>query len=190
MRTLAALMVLSVAVAAQADTITVASFADPSNDSATPLFVYDAGAGTLTGGWSDPGLVLETVSGDFADATFTMDAAPVVAPGTIGAGEILFYDSGDNLLLDITFDSGQMNFIGFGATEFMSLNDVTFSGPILSDPVESESFAFSFANQAPIGSDGSFSATASFTSSALVIPEPATLGLLGLAGFALVRRRR
>ncbi len=187
------ILTLVFAVSAQANVVTgtdtIATFDDPALDATTPLITYDAGSNTLSGAWNSIGLTLETVSGDYIDATFTLTALPGGLPGEVGAGEVQFFDSLANPIFNIAFDSGQLNAIGFGATEFLSLNDVTFTGSILIDPVQNESFAFSFANQTPVGNDGSFTATAAFTSSATVIPEPATLGLLALGAVAFFRKR-
>ncbi|MBI5864061.1 MAG: PEP-CTERM sorting domain-containing protein, partial [Planctomycetes bacterium] len=48
-----------------------------------------------------------------------------------------------------------------------------------------EAFAFSFAN--PVGTPENYTATASFTSSA--IPEPASIALLAIGGLLALRRR-
>lgn len=185
-----AIAALLFAVSAQASTITVATFADPAIDATTPLFTYDTGSNTLSGGWALDGLTLETVSGDYDDATFTMLATPGVGTGLVGAGQVDFYDNMSNLILTIGFNSGQVTPIGFGATEFMATNAVNISGPILTDPLIDESFSFMFANQMALGGDGSYTATAAFTSSATAVPEPASLALVLVGGIALVRRFR
>lgn len=183
---IAGALLLTTGLSARAESITIASFADPSVNGTTPVFVFNGTTNQLNGGWIFPGLTLETIGGTFNNATFSMSAAPGAGFGDVGAGSITFRDSGNNPLLNIGFDSAQMNFIGFGATEFLATNNVTFSGPILPFPIESESFSFAFANQQPFG-DG-FTATAAFTSSA--VPEPASLALLAVGGCCLLRRRR
>ena len=190
MRIHAALVTLLFVASAQASTVTIATFADPALNATTPLFSHDADTNTLSGGWALDGLTLETASGDYNDATFIMAAAPGTAPGLVGAGQIDFFDDLSNLILTIGFDSGQLNVIGFGATEFLSTNTVTISGPILTNPLIDEGFSFAFANQTPVGTGGSYTATASFTSSATVVPEPASLVLVLVGGIALIRRYR
>jgi hypothetical protein len=187
---LALLIGLSFAAAASAETITIATFSDPSNDASEPLFNYDANTNVLSGSWSAEGLILEAATGTWDDATFQMSADPGAIPGTVGAGTVEFFSElGDPLML-IEFDSGQLNAIGFGATEFIATNEVIFSGAILPAPTIDESFGFSFANQVALDGAGSFSATASFTSSATLIPEPATVCLLVIGGLAVSRKAR
>ncbi len=188
----AAVFVLAVAFSARAESITVASFADPAGDETTPLFQFDATAHELSGGWSDPGLTLETATGTHENVTFTMSTLDVDAFGETSDGQVDFRDAGNALIYRITFDSAHLSVIGFGATEFLATNAVAFSGSILPAPVFNESFSFAFANQTPSGPAGGFTATAAFTSSAEVVPEPASVVLL-LAGFGALgvsRRRR
>ncbi len=176
-------------------TTTVAAFSDPTAGSPapTPLFAFDGA--TLTGGWSGSGLTLNTLAGSYSNVHFTV--TPLAATPVFGTifvltgGAISFTDAFSNPLLQITFNSGQLvTPSGFGASDFVG-QGVTFSGPILSGfaSVSNETFAFSFAN--PTGTPTNYTATASFTSSAdVVVPAPASVGLLGLAGLALARRRR
>lgn len=170
---------------------TIAQFDDPASGSDTPLFTFDADAGLLSGAWSLPGLTLETVGGDFDDATFTMEPVSVDAFGGVGAGQIDFFASGDpdNPIFIIEFDSGQLTPTNFGATEFLATNDVVFSGSILPLPTKQESFSFALANHEPFGLNG-FTATAAFTSSAEFIPEPGAVFFLIPAGAYLTLRRR
>jgi len=166
---------------------TIATFADPAADGSTPLF--ELANDTLSGGWSNTGLDLVTpISGDeFPNATFTMTDLTVLDPeGTLSAGTIEFFDDGGSLILQIDFDAAQLFApFGFGASTMVGHN-VSFSGPIITIPLEEELFAFSFANQ--ITTPDGFTWTAAFTSSA--IPEPATLTLLAFGGLALRWRRR
>lgn len=71
--------------------------------------------------------------------------------------------------------------------------DVNIDGLVLAGtPLVDESFSFSFTNRTPI--DGSwlngFESTASFTSSATIIPEPVSMSLLALGCTCLLRRRQ
>lgn len=167
---------------------TVATFADPAADGSTPLFT--ASGSSLNGGWMGTGLTLDVpIAGmSFADATFVMDPVVVNSDDTVGAGNIRFYEDAGmmNLILQIDFDSAQLiKPTQFGAS-FVSANDVTFSGPVITTTLADEQFAFSFAN--PVVGQTSTTYTASFTASA--VPEPGTLALLGAAAMCFVRRRR
>ncbi len=200
---LAAVAGLTATVAAQAQSTTVATFADPTiGGPLSPLFTYngDNTAGVLSGGWAGTGLNLQTPGipfvPDYADATFTMSSVSTTVPLGGGlfltsGGTINFFDSASNPLLTINFTGGFLSSaLGFGASDFTGFN-VTFSGPILAayGTITNEAFSFSFANPA-LTSTG-FSVTSSFTSSAeLVIPAPASAALLGLGGLIAARRRR
>ncbi len=183
-----ALAIASLYLSAQpANGDTIATFADPASDGSTPLFTLSGS--TLSGGWSDTGLDLVTpISGDeFPDATFTMtDLTVLDTEGTLSGGTIEFFDNVGGLILQIGFDSGQLFApFGFGASTLVGHN-VSFSGPIITFPLEEELFSFSFANQ--ITTPDGFTWTAAFTSSA--IPEPATLTLLVVGALTLGSRRR
>jgi hypothetical protein len=180
---------LAFACTVQAESITIATFADPAADGTTPLFEFDATTRELSGGWSGDGLTLQTTAGTFEDVTFSMPTLPVDAFGGVGGGTLDFVSSGNALLFSVTFDSAFVTVIGLGATEFLATNDVVFGGSILPGPTENESFGFAFANQILTGPGGSFSATASFTASGEVIPEPATALLLMVGALASLRRR-
>lgn len=176
---------------------TIATFADPSPSGDTPVFTFTSagGAGTLSGGWNGLGLTLQTpglAAPDFADAQFTMPA--VAATGglgvwTLGTGSVNFFDSANNPLFTISFDSGVLTSpVGTGASDFVG-NNVTFSGPIIPAGVLlNEAFAFSFAN--PRGTMENYTATSAFTSSADRIPEPSSLALLALGSLVTLVRRR
>ena len=191
----------SLAITAAASADTVATFADPTTGPTPSLFQFNAGTGTLTGGWGGSNLLLQTPGlpavPDFANATFTM--SPLSAIGAfgniyhLGGGQLNFFDSLANPLLTISFgDAWLTGSLGLGASDFMS-NSVIFSGPIMAGfgSVSNEAFSFSFANPVATTPTGSFTTTSSFTSSAnLVVPAPGAAALLGLGGLLAGRRRR
>ena len=180
---------------ANAQSFTVATFADPALNSSTPIFNFNSTALTLSGAWTAPGLTLHTPGliggGSYKNATFstsTISLTPI-APNLFltGAGSVLFSDSSANLLMVISFTSGYFtNPLSMGASDFgATFNNVTFSGPMVPVGLSNEQFAFSFANPVQNGANTSY--TSAFTSSA--VPEPATMSALGLGIAALLRRR-
>jgi MYXO-CTERM domain-containing protein len=181
-------------ITASANAATIVTFADPAMGPSTPLFEVNSNTALLTGGWTDPGLTLETpglAAPNYANARFTMTAVALLTPlpfASLGPGQIDLWDSSNNLLMTITFSGGLLSSsFGFGSSEFQG-NNVTFSGPILGgDVFTNEAFAFSFAN--PVATQTGYQATASFTSSANV-PAPAGLAALAMGGLAIGRRRR
>ena len=185
-------------------TLTVATFADPSKNSDDPLFTVDFTSMTLDGGWSDAktGLTLQIpYSGsNFADAWFDVAgvvtlSAPIMPgePYGTGPGQINFYQNGDSTdpLIIINFNSAVLTMTNFGANELYAEN-VTITGSEITGTLSQEQFTFSFANLAYLPNstdwDDGFTATASFTSSA--VPEPATVCLLGLGVLSLVGRKK
>lgn len=178
------------AAVASSQAFTMATFADPALDGSTPLFTITNT--DISGGWSGTGLLLQTpgwAAPDYADAKFSMASVPItpIVAGfwSTGAGQIDFTDSMNNVVFTITFQSGFLSLNGVGGSDLFG-NNVTFSGPGVPVGLTEETFNFSFANFRPTA-DGA-TVTASFTSSA--VPEPATLGALGIGLAALLRRRR
>jgi len=204
---LLALIVGFVSVNAKA-TLTIATFADPSKNSANPLFKVDiAGLQKITGGWSDSktGLTLEIPYNGhtFTDAWFTMTDVAITnisgTSGDTGTGEINFYADGTSInpLLIIDFQSGFVSRYGFGASGMFVATNVTITGSEITDILTLEEFSFSFSNLAKLPRHSSwndgFTATAAFTSSATIkhdVPEPATIGLLGLGALSMIRRKK
>ena len=187
-------------------TMTIATFADPSKNSANPLFKVDFQNNLITGGWGDAktGLTLEIpYSGhNFTDAWFSMTDVAISnisgISGDTGSGEINFYANGTstNPLLIIDFQSGSVSRYGFGANGMFVANNITITGSEITDTLSEEEFSFSFSNLAKLPYYGSwydgFTATAAFTSSATIpthdTPEPATLCLLGFGALSLIRK--
>ncbi|MBN2445770.1 MAG: PEP-CTERM sorting domain-containing protein [Phycisphaerae bacterium] len=192
-RFMAPLLVVAGLGALAASAGTIATFADPAMDGTTPLFELDGT--TFSGGWDNDGMTLETPglpSPDYDDAKMSMDdltATPVI-PGVwvLSGGTIEFTDSLDNPVLQIDFLSATLTSeIGFGASNLYAEN-VNFTVPGSPLSFSQERFAFSFANDAQ--TQNGFTWTASFTSSATVVPEPGSLGLLLAGGLAVSRGRR
>lgn len=194
---------IGVGLASTAQASTIATFADPASGPTTPLFAWDNGTTTLTGGWAGLGLNLLTPgvpAADFANATFTM--TPLTQTATFSGivlltgGTIRFFDSGAAEVLRIDFSSAVLSAsLSVGASD-LTANNVTFSGSMipLGSTISNEAFAFSFANPVQTGQTGlppSFTVTSSFTSSAdIIIPAPGAAALMGLGGIMAMRRRR
>lgn len=186
---------LAIASASHA-TFTLATFADPSNGNPF-LFKWDTVNNTLSGSWTNPGLNLDTPGftggGSVANAKFTMNPVnltTVIAGSlyTMGAGSVNFTDASNNNVLTIGFSGGVfLNPLNAGAASSQG-HAVTFSGPNVPGNLTNQSFSFSFANPTVSGTDVYY--TASFTSSADVVPEPATLLAVGAGLAAFIRRRK
>lgn len=193
------IVLLQSAMAIGATVSTIATFADPAAGPSTPLFTVDVSGGAVTGGWNSTGLNLDVPGvGTYMDAIFTMTPLSytgTIVNGTGSGGNVSFYEAGDvpgtdDPIVKIEFDSVQLSPGSMYATELLSLNDVVISGTVVPGGLTQESFSFAFANQQllPTGGQG-FTATASFTSSAL-IPEPTVLAYMVIAFSLGIRRRR
>ena len=201
-RSLIALALMSVAVAVQAQSFTVGTFSDPSNNAAAPLFTVTNTA--VSGAWTAPGLTLNILApgavANYNNVTMQMASVTRTGPtgigqiGTLGAGSVVFSNSPNSSLFTISWQSAQIvePFGQFGS--FLVASGVSFGGTALASAnpsalgYQNTQFSFSFANPAGLGGP-TRTYTASMTSSA--VPEPITMGLLamGLAGLAARRRR-
>lgn len=108
---------------------------------------------------------------------------------SFGAGQIKFYTTDiNNPYMTATFSSGTfLANSALGASELAG-DGVTFTGANVPTDIVDEQFAFSFANT--MGGNDKDTYTASFTSSASVVPEPCSLMMLGLAATGLMRARK
>lgn len=134
--------------------------------------------------------------------------ADYYAPGgfLLGAyfegGKLEFYDDTTSLLIfGAAFDGAWLNPLSFGATFTMG-QLLNFYGPAVLPEYEDRTFSFSLVNVSNANAFGggspikSFTATSSFTSSALLVPEPSSLvpllsacGMFAVLG-RMIRRRR
>ena len=181
---------------AGAGVVTIATFQDPSASGADPLFTIDSDNGLIDGTWGDSktGLNLDiTYAGVvYNDAWFVMSTLTYGGgySGTTSAGNVKFHADGDapteTSVLEIEFSSAYLNPGGITSQElFFAGINITILGVDISEDLTDEAFGFTFANQVLVPTNNGFTATAAFTSSAAVVPEPATIVLLGLGGLQL-----
>ncbi len=198
----AALIVISLLCPVNAETVTVATARDPGSGSSTPLFTVDYSALKVSGGWDDSkfghSLIFFNITPTpYANAYFTMTNLLITSGGMLSStssGTIKFYADGQSPattpLLQIDFDSAHVSPYGLAAMDTFGDN-VRFSGTQIADSsnFSNESFSFSFSNYQILGDGISFTSTAAFTSSATIIPEPATIALIGIGGLIAMRRK-
>jgi hypothetical protein len=201
-------IVIFLAGMASADSITIATFEDPTGGSGTPLFTLtnldpdDPSGATLSGSWTGTGLKLlySPTGASFSDVTFsfttyaTGDGDPI-GGYFFGPGSFSFM-KGPNVLLTYAWDEAILSDSGFGSNQVEGLKiSVPGSSPLygatFSDP---QSMSFNFTNSTGVlSSGGTIKWTSAFTSSAAV-PEPSLLillglGILGVAGHTLIASR-
>lgn len=191
----------SVVFVSSAQAVTIATHQDPSNGSPT-MFSVDTANGVVSANWMTSGLTLAVPVASSSFSNVFMSMSPVTITGTsmvgpltvhtLGAGQIRYYDSDiNNPLFQIDFASGSViEPVAASASDFVG-NNVSFSGSAISafaGLLSAELVNYSFANPAAFAGGNSY--TASMTASADVVPEPATMAVLGLGIAALARRKR
>lgn len=192
-------MVIIQTTSAKAVTVTVATFDDPSANASNPLFEVNLTTDLVTAGWDDSqtNLDLDVVySGNvFNNAFFEMTPVTYtggLTGGTTGGGTIEFWPDGGDVndpLIQIDFDSANISLTSFGALDLFIADGVTITGTEIDLPLTDEAFSFGFANQQILPGQDGYTATAAFTCSATVIPEPATIALLA-GGLMILARKR
>lgn len=184
-----------------AQAVTIATHSDPSSGSPS-VFTVDFNTNIVSGGWIQPGLNLSVpvVSGSNANlnmwvANMSITNIQNIGPLTLltlGAGEIRYYDTNiNNPVFQINFDSATLLEPSSAQAADLTGNNVVFSGSALgslSGTLTNEVVNYSFAN--PIFNGNVHTYTASMTSSADVVPEPVTLGMLLIGATGIASRRR
>jgi hypothetical protein len=201
--------------------VTIATFADPGTTSFIfTAGVGVNGLGQLNGQNNDikldiingpaklPGNVIEypnasfkmtDMNGDLLDVTAILyNFRNVLLKAEFESGRLEFYDDSNDgaLILGAVFTSAKLAPSTFGS-KFSISNIVDFYGPANLVPDDTQgTFSFALAtvdrNDAFLKPIKSFNATASFNCSAIAVPEPGTLILVGagLFGLAGVTRRK
>ncbi len=193
----AALAALIFVAAANADPITLATFADPGT-----TCVQFTSTGTDAGyieAWNDnvtleiltPGAVYHGASFVMTDADggvldleeIHLNHRGALSQAVFEGGVLEFYDENDVLIVGFGFDELYLTPLSL-QTFANAENDIFMYGPASTVLDGGESFGFAFGDLDYYGDAGDFVATASFTSSGITSPEPMTMILMG-AGAAL-----
>lgn len=201
---LVVILVMLLCGSSQATTVTIATFADPAVNESMPLFTIDLVNDLITGGWADTktglSLTIPYSGNTYTNAFFTMTDVNYygdIMGGETEGGTIKFFADGQDTssaaLIQIDFEKAYLTPFGFGTTApFFFIDVVTITGSEIIGSLTDESFIFGFANHVPLSGDWNkgCTATASFTSSASVVPEPATIMLLGTASIWVFVRKK
>ena len=201
--------------AVHAVTTTIATFADPAADGSMPLLEIDFNSEKITSRWDDnsyTGLTLNVMGTPYDDVFFVItDSSSNVGVGytgpvtsaTVDAGEIEFFDADSNQLLLIEFKVAQLTFTGLAGFNFMTVaSDVIITGSAINDNLaegeslaEGGTFSFALSNHTPLGGDWNdgytgYTTTSAFSCSANIIPEPATIGIMGIGWLITILGRK
>lgn len=187
------------ALATSAQAITIATHADPVTVN-NPGIVFTATDTAISASWMGTGLTLQLPGAPgaptFTDVKMTMTAqdnvSAVSRTGTsIGAGIVRYWTTDvNNPIFTMTFDGGSVLEPFFTGSSTLAANVVSFGGSAMTGApaLSNEQFAFSFAN--PGGNSVTRTYTASMTSSADAVPEPASMALIGFGVAAIAARRK
>ena len=190
MRKLFALSAAALFVTPAFAAVTIATHQDPSGNGANPVFTVTSTLVSAT--WTQPGLTLQVPANSLTFNNVNM-VANIARTGanSLGAGTVTYYTSDiNNPIFQITMNSGFVaEPFGIGGS-YLVASGVVFSGSALAGltPITNTQFSFSFAN--PVSGQNANTYTASMTSSGDVVPEPATMTLLGLGVAAIAARKR
>ncbi|MFM9871923.1 MAG: PEP-CTERM sorting domain-containing protein [Fimbriimonadaceae bacterium] len=185
-----------------AQAVTIATHQDPSAGS-PEVFTVDTTANIVSAAWtgSNLNLNLPIIPSSFSNLNMVMNSVAItsttiVGPLTIhtlGAGEIRYYSTDINTPeFQINFSSASLIEPSSASAADLSGNNVTFSGSAvasLAGLLSNEVVNYSFSN--PVTTANGRTYTASMTASANVVPEPASMTVIGLViANAVARRRR
>ncbi len=183
-----------------AQAVTIATHQDPSNG--TPeVFTIDTTNNLVSAMWvgASINLNLPVIPSSLVNLNMVMDPVAITSTSvfgpltihTLGAGEIRYFSTDVNTPeFQINFSSASLIEPSAAAAADLSGNNVTFSGSsiaALSGLLSNEVVNYSFSN--PVTTANGRTYTASMTASADVVPEPASMTVLGLALAGFLKRR-